>query len=55
MRELQAVIRRTAKIILINVMVLCGLVLSLEFSYRVWMYFRYCDADCHSTARFTRL
>jgi hypothetical protein len=43
------------KIILINVIVLCGLFVSLELSYRVWLYFRNCDTICHNTAWFRKL
>jgi GDSL-like lipase/acylhydrolase family protein len=43
------------KILLINVIVLCGLFFSLEFSYRVWQYFRSCDTICYNTAFFTKL
>jgi hypothetical protein len=43
------------KIIIINVIVLCGLFLALEFSYRVWLYFSNCDTICHNSAFLTKL
>ena len=44
------------KTVLINVIVLCCLFASVEFSYRVWLYFRNCDkAICYNTAFFTKL
>jgi hypothetical protein len=44
------------KAIIINVIVICGLLVSLEYSYRLWLYFRNCDRDiCHNTAFLTKL
>jgi hypothetical protein len=43
------------KTILINVVVLCGLFLSLEFSFRTWLYFRNCDTICYNPAFLTKL
>jgi hypothetical protein len=47
--------RRAAQIVLINGLVFCGLFLSLEVSYRVWLYFRNCDTICRNPAFLTRL
>jgi hypothetical protein len=43
------------KTILINLIVFCGLFLSLEVSYRAWLYFRTCDPVCYNTAFLTKL
>ena len=43
------------KTILINVIVLCGLFLLLELSYRVWLYFWNCDTICYNAAFITKL
>ncbi len=43
------------KTVLFNVIVLCGLFVSLEFSYRVWLYFRDCDTTCYNIAYLTKL
>jgi hypothetical protein len=43
------------KTVLINLAIICGLVLALEMSYRVWLYFRNCDKFCHNIAFLTKL
>ena len=43
------------KTVLINFAISLGLFLSLEISYRVWLYFRNCDTLCHNIAFLTRL
>src|SRR5262249_41876981 len=43
------------KIILINVIVCCLLLISLEFCYRTWLSFSDCGDICPNTAFFTRL
>jgi hypothetical protein len=53
-RGVGAYIWEFCKIILINVIVFCSLLVPLEFSYRVWMYFRNCDT-CNNTALVTKL
>ena len=43
------------KIIAVNLIVFCGLFLSLEFSFRVWLSFRRCDIACYDTVYLTKL
>jgi hypothetical protein len=43
------------KTILINVIVFCSLLLSLEFSFRAWLFFWNCDTICYNTAFLTKL
>jgi len=44
-----------SKTLLITLIVLCGFFLSIELSYRTWLYFRNCDEVCYNTAFFTKL
>src|SRR5262249_37820456 len=43
------------KSILINLIVLCGLIVASELSYRTWLYFRNCDTVCYNNSFFIKL
>jgi lysophospholipase L1-like esterase len=43
------------KSIIINVIVFCILLVSLECSYRVWLYFRNCETVCYNAVFLTKL
>jgi len=43
------------KTILINLIIFCGLFLSLELSYRAWLYFSNCDTFCYNTTFIAKL
>jgi hypothetical protein len=40
---------RIYKTVLLGLVVLCGLFLVSELSYRMWLYLRNCDTGCHNT------
>jgi hypothetical protein len=54
-RFTQYVGRNAFTTVLMNLIVLCGLLLSTELAYRMWLYFRSCDRVCYDIAFLTKL